>query len=126
MRHTLAAIGLFLMSVAAVQPAVSQTPTLAGTWKLNAKESDDAKEKLARATESRLLSSWSSYHVVDGHGPETVVVGRVYRTSGTFRDREIDAVTTETMILRRAEDGILRIHHIHWSSRKATPTDGPP
>jgi hypothetical protein len=57
MRHTLAAIGLFLMSVAAVEPAVSQTPTLAGTWKLNAKESDDAKEKLSLATESTMKMS---------------------------------------------------------------------
>ncbi|HEX9728234.1 MAG TPA: nuclear transport factor 2 family protein [Gemmatimonadales bacterium] len=38
------------------------------------------------------------------------------RTTGTFRDREIDASGTETMLLRRTPDG-WRIVHIHWSSR---------
>lgn len=35
--------------------------------------------------------------------------------SGTFRDREIDSMGTETMVLRRTEDD-WRIIHIHWSS----------
>jgi hypothetical protein len=54
MRHSLAAIGLFALLTAAAQPALSQTPTFAGTWKLNAKESDDAKEKLELATSSTM------------------------------------------------------------------------
>ncbi len=40
------------------------------------------------------------------------------RTTGTFKDKPVDVRGTETMILRRGDDG-WRIHHIHWSSRKA-------
>ena len=39
------------------------------------------------------------------------------KTSGTFREKSIDLVGTETMVLRRTGDG-WRIVHIHWSSRK--------
>ena len=39
------------------------------------------------------------------------------RTTGTFREREIDSVGVETMILHRQE-GTWRIVHIHWSSRR--------
>lgn len=38
------------------------------------------------------------------------------RSSGTWRDREIDAHGAETMVLVRTSDG-WRIRHIHWSSR---------
>lgn len=38
------------------------------------------------------------------------------RTTGTFRDREIDATGVETMILQRRE-ATWKIVHIHWSSR---------
>lgn len=41
------------------------------------------------------------------------------RTTGTYRDKPVDRVTTETMILRKTADG-WRITHIHWSSRAAT------
>jgi ketosteroid isomerase-like protein len=37
------------------------------------------------------------------------------RTTGTYKGREIDAVTTETMILRRIR-GVWKIVHIHWST----------
>lgn len=37
-------------------------------------------------------------------------------TKGTYRDREIDAKGTETMVLRHSPEG-WRIVHIHWSSR---------
>ncbi len=40
------------------------------------------------------------------------------RSNGTFRDREIDVVGTETMVLRMTAEG-WRIVHIHWSSRRA-------
>ena len=40
------------------------------------------------------------------------------RTTGKFEGKDIDAVTLETMVLRRIE-GAWRIVHIHWSSRKA-------
>ena len=37
------------------------------------------------------------------------------RTSGKFRDKDVDRATTETMILKR-RGGAWRIVHIHWSS----------
>ncbi len=39
-------------------------------------------------------------------------------TTGTFRDREIDARGVETMLLRHTPDG-WKIYHVHWSSRAA-------
>lgn len=38
------------------------------------------------------------------------------RTTGRFRDRAVDRLGAETMILRR-QAGVWRIVHIHWSSR---------
>jgi ketosteroid isomerase-like protein len=40
------------------------------------------------------------------------------RVRGTFRERPVDSVVAETMILRRTPAG-WRIAHIHWSSRRA-------
>lgn len=40
------------------------------------------------------------------------------RTSGTFRDRQIDSMGVELMVLTRETDG-WRIRAIHWSSRQA-------
>jgi hypothetical protein len=40
------------------------------------------------------------------------------RTSGTFREREIDAQGVELMVLSR-EDDEWRIRAIHWSSRQS-------
>ena len=40
------------------------------------------------------------------------------RTSGTFRDRPVDSVGVELMVLSREADG-WRIRAIHWSSRQA-------
>ena len=37
-------------------------------------------------------------------------------TTGRFRDRDIDVLGVETMVLERSDDG-WRIVHIHWSSR---------
>jgi len=40
------------------------------------------------------------------------------RTQGRYKDRDVDRVTTETMLLRR--DGrAWKIVHVHWSSRAA-------
>jgi hypothetical protein len=44
MRHTLAGLGILLMAAATSAPA--QTPSFAGTWKLNANESDNPALKL--------------------------------------------------------------------------------
>ena len=41
------------------------------------------------------------------------------RATGSYKDKPVDRVTTETMILRKAAEG-WRIVHIHWSSRAAT------
>ena len=40
------------------------------------------------------------------------------RTTGTYREKTIDLVGTETMVLRRTADA-WHIVHIHWSSRAA-------
>lgn len=42
------------------------------------------------------------------------------RTTGTYKDKPVDRVTTETMLLRRA-GGVWRIVHVHWSSAAARP-----
>lgn len=39
-------------------------------------------------------------------------------TTGTYKDRAINSVSTETMVLRRTK-GSWQIVHIHWSSGKA-------
>ena len=38
--------------------------------------------------------------------------------TGKYKDKDVDLVSIETMVLKRAEPG-WRIVHIHWSSRKA-------
>ena len=37
------------------------------------------------------------------------------RITGTYKGQALDVVTTETMLLKRAEDG-WQIVHVHWSS----------
>lgn len=76
--------------------------------------------EFAQATESRIDSAWSSF-TADSVSVEYAILGRAYRTQGMFRGREIDAFTTETMVLHRGSDGVMRILHIHWSSRRAEP-----
>ncbi len=65
------------------------------------------------------FSAATESKVVDrrrGGDDETSWVLTRTETSGTFRDREISARGTETMILSRGESG-WKIVHIHWSSR---------
>jgi len=40
------------------------------------------------------------------------------RTKGRHNDRDVDRVTTETMVLQRVS-GVWKIVHVHWSSRAA-------
>lgn len=40
------------------------------------------------------------------------------RTTGTYKDKAVDRVTTETMVLRR-QGSAWKIVHIHWSSAPA-------
>lgn len=42
------------------------------------------------------------------------------RTQGRYKNRDIDRITTETMVLRRVS-GVWKIVHVHWSSRAADP-----
>ena len=46
MRHTLAGLGILFFAAATANPAPAQTPSFAGTWKLNSKESDNPALKL--------------------------------------------------------------------------------
>jgi ketosteroid isomerase-like protein len=41
------------------------------------------------------------------------------RTTGTYKGKAVNSLTTETMLLRRV-NGTWKIFHIHWSSRKLT------
>ncbi len=50
------------------------------------------------------------------HGDMAIVISRIAVT-GTFGDRDINSRAAETMVLRRS-DGVWRIVHIHWSSRR--------
>lgn len=45
-------------------------------------------------------------------------VTSTFRVAGTFKDRKIDDVAAETMILTKTPEG-WRIRAIHWSSQKA-------
>ena len=49
-------------------------------------------------------------------GELAIVMSRT-KTTGTYRDREINATGTETVVLKRTQ-GVWRIVHIHWSSRR--------
>lgn len=40
------------------------------------------------------------------------------RATGRYKDKAVDQLTTETIVLRKTADG-WRIVHIHWSSRSA-------
>lgn len=51
-------------------------------------------------------------------GADLAWVASENRTTGIYRERAIDRIGTETMILRRTPVG-WRIVHIHWSSRAA-------
>ena len=50
---------------------------------------------------------------IDG---DLAVVTSESRTTGRFRDRDVNSAGVETMVLRRTPAG-WRITHIHWSSR---------
>lgn len=52
MRHTLAGLGLVILTGVSAVSAVGQTISLSGTWKLNVKESDDPRVKIQEATEA--------------------------------------------------------------------------
>lgn len=51
-----------------------------------------------------------------GQNGDTAWVLTRTATTGTFRDKKIDAPGVETMLLRHTSDG-WKIFHIHWSSR---------
>ena len=51
-------------------------------------------------------------------GSDLAWIASESRTTGTYHERAIDRIGTESMILRRTPAG-WRIVHIHWSSRAA-------
>lgn len=55
-----------------------------------------------------------------GFGGDLAWVASEGRTQGRYMDRDIDRITTETMVLRRVS-GAWKIVHVHWSSRLAKP-----
>ena len=69
----------------------------------------------ADAEFSRAISSAVSRRTGASEGP-VAWVSTEGRTTGTYKDRPVDMLTTETMILRRTA-GQWRIVHIHWSSQ---------
>jgi ketosteroid isomerase-like protein len=56
-------------------------------------------------------------------GDLAVVTSRS-RATGTYKDKPVDFLGTETLVLRRGKEG-WRIAHIHWSSRPAPKENGP-
>lgn len=65
------------------------------------------------------FSAATTRRIVDQQEEETHDAAWVLtrsETSGTFREKEIDILGTESALLRRGEHG-WRIVHIHWSSR---------
>ncbi len=64
----------------------------------------------AAAIEAKVLDQRS------GGTEETAWVLTRTETTGTFRDKEIDSLGVETMVLQRSGDK-WKIVHIHWSSR---------
>jgi hypothetical protein len=83
MRHKLAAVGLLVLTAAAAQPASSQTPSFAGTWKLNKEASDDPREKLQEATERGMKMTDG---MSGGRGTVRTGAGRVDGESGGGRE----------------------------------------
>ena len=68
----------------------------------------------ARATEREVTQSWSE---IEG---DLAVMMAQTKTTGTFREREINSRGVETMVLVRRDEG-WRIVHVHWSSRRSRP-----
>lgn len=65
------------------------------------------------------FSAATGQKIVDQSEGEAADAGWVLtrsETSGTFREKDVDLLGTETVLLRRGEHG-WSIVHIHWSSR---------
>lgn len=60
------------------------------------------------------VDSETTWETLTVEGDMALYLGR-HHTTGRFRDRDIDVRGTETLVLRRDEDG-WRIVHVHWSS----------
>lgn len=69
----------------------------------------------ADAAFSAAVPSTRTRRLGRAHGDLAWIVSES-RTAGRFRDRPVDRLGAETMVLRR-EGGRWRIAHIHWSSR---------
>ncbi len=51
-------------------------------------------------------------------GDHALVTSRV-RLSGEFKDKPVDLLSTETLLLKLTDDGEWKVQHIHWSSGEA-------
>ena len=49
---------------------------------------------------------------------DVAIYTREFRSRGRFRDRDVDSVGAETLVLVRTEQG-WKIRHIHWSSGRS-------
>lgn len=49
---------------------------------------------------------------------DLAVITQETETTGRYKDKEVHLIGVETTVLQR-QDGIWRISHVHWSSRKA-------
>jgi ketosteroid isomerase-like protein len=54
-----------------------------------------------------------------GSGGQSAWVATEGRTTGTYKGKPVDLLTTETMVLR-SDGGSWKIVHIHWSSARGT------
>jgi ketosteroid isomerase-like protein len=51
---------------------------------------------------------------------DLALIMRESSTKGTYRDRNVDSIGIESMVLQRTANG-WKIRHIHWSSRTRRP-----
>ena len=72
---------------------------------------------------SMAVPSTTSEPAVSVEG-NTAWVSSTSRTTGTFRDRQINSAGAELMVLTRTAEG-WRIRAIHWSSRNVRPPAAP-
>lgn len=68
----------------------------------------------ADAEFSRNVSSVVTHRMGASQGASAWIASEG-RTTGTYKGKPVDILTTETMILRRMREG-WRIVHVHWSS----------
>src|SRR3546814_2682179 len=79
--------------------------------------SDVCSSDLADATFSQATAQTITHRTGRAEG-DLASIATESKTVGTYKDRPINLIGTETMFLRRQNDG-WQIVHIHWSSANA-------